>query len=347
MDNIEDVVRSHIAFIYGVSSKGWNTVYCEVCGDGKRTKGPRAGWNFDGDACFYHCFNCGVDANFDPHRDHPLSKNMYNVFEAYGIGSKDYNAVILKDSKVAKKRVKRKRVYLPKTNVPDYFKFLSEFDDNDVLATKARSFLSEKYHITQDDYPFFLSTGKTASSDRGDQYRSKYLRNRIIIPAYHNKRMIYWQARIFIGESDKKYVSASVDNSSGVLFGLDNMFTNMDQPLYITEGFFDSWHVNGIAVITNKMSQPKIDLLSRNNRLKVVIPDYNMDGMNLANQAMELGWGISLPKIFPETDICGAIARYGKLFVVKSIVSNTFHENQAPERLKLFQLDNQRILAKK
>lgn len=347
MDNIEDVVRSRVAFIYGVSSKGWNTIYCEVCGDGKRTKGPRAGWNFDGDVCFYHCFNCGVDANFDPHRDYPLSKNMYKVFEAYGIGSKDYNAVILKDSKVAKKRVVKKRVYLPKTNVPDYFKLLSEFDDNDVLATKARSFLSEKYHITQDDYPFFLSTGKTASSNRDDQYRSKYLRNRIIIPAYHNKRMIYWQARIFIGESDKKYISASVDDSSGVLFGLDNMFTNMDQPLYITEGFFDSWHVNGIAIITNKMSQPKIDLLSRNNRPKVVIPDQNMDGMNLAEQAIELEWGISLPDILPETDICGAITRYGKLFVIKSITKNTHRFPYARLELARFQSRNQRLKTSK
>lgn len=347
MDNIEDVVRSHIPFVHGVSSKGWNTVYCEVCGDGKRTKGPRGGWNFSGDACFFHCFNCGIDANFDPHREHPLSKEMYKVFEAYGIGSRDYNAVILKDSKSTKKRVKRKRVYLPKIDQPDYFKLLTEFDEDDVLAVGARDFLLEKYHITQDEYPFFLSTGKTASSNDEDQYRSKYLRNRIIIPAYHNKRMIYWQARIYIGESDKKYVSASVDNSSGILFGIDNMFTNMDRPLYITEGFFDSWHVNGIAIITNKMSQSKIDLLSKSNRSKVIIPDYNMDGMNLANQAVELGWGISLPNILPETDLCSAITKYGKLFVLKSIVENTFHGLKARPGLHFFQSQNQRFLVSK
>lgn len=345
MANIEDVVRSRIPFVHGVSSKGWHSVYCEVCGDGKRTKGPRGGWNFDGDACFYHCFNCGIDGNFDPHREHPLSKNMFEIFEAFGVTPKDYKSVIVQDLKGEKKAVGKKRIYLPKIDPPDYFKRLNDFPEDHKLASSARQFLVEKYHMTQDDYPFFLSTGKTKSSNRDDQYRSRYLLPRIIIPAYNNKRMIYWQARIFAGESDQKYLSASVENSSAVVFGLDHLYKDMDRPLYITEGFFDSWHVNGIAIITNKMSQSKIDLLSRSDRPKVVIPDYNMDGMNLADQAVELKWGIALPDILPETDICGAIQHFGKLYVLRSIVENTYLGYQAKARLHEFKSKNQRILA--
>ena len=65
--NIEDVVRGHVAFTGRVSSKGWSSTYCEVCGDGKRTQGPRGGWLFVDEIAFYNCFNCGVEGNFDPH----------------------------------------------------------------------------------------------------------------------------------------------------------------------------------------------------------------------------------------------------------------------------------------
>ena len=69
METIEDIVRSYVPFSHGVSSKGWHSVYCEVCGDGNHSKGPRGGWLFSDEACFYSCFNCGIKTNYDPNRD--------------------------------------------------------------------------------------------------------------------------------------------------------------------------------------------------------------------------------------------------------------------------------------
>lgn len=335
METIEDIIRSHVPFMHGVTSKGWHRVYCEVCGDGSRTKGPRGGWNFVDTACFYNCFNCGVEGSYDPAREHPMSKDMYKVFQAFGIPANEYKILELRHNP-DKKVVVKKKVTLPKLDIPDYFKPLAEFDPDDEYANSARKFLWDKHRITDKDYTFYLSTGKTTSPSKDDQYWAKYLRTRIIIPAFYKGRMIYWQARIFIGEDANKYVSApNVQNSYAVMYGMDNIYTSPDKPLYITEGFFDAWHLGGVAVMTNTMKHAKLEILSRTTRPKIVVPDLNEDGYNLASQAVSQGWGVSIPDIYPAVDISQAITMFGKLYVLKTIVKNTHYRYKAEVMLRL------------
>lgn len=345
MDTIEDIVRAHVPLVHSLSSKGWHSVYCEVCGDGSRSKGPRGGWLFQEDMCFYNCFNCGIEGNFDPNREHPNSKNMFDIFKSFNVPYKEVQELLVKNLKGDKRRaVQRKAIKLPNIDQPDYFVPMIHFPEDNPLAAEARDFLWEHYKMTQDDYPFMLCTGKTSSKDPDDVYMAKHLRTRIIIPAYQNERMIYWQGRLFYGDG-KKYLNASVEDSSAVIYGLDHLYGgDPDQPLYITEGFFDSWHLNGVAVLGNTMKDSKIQIILRSRRPKVVVPDYNTDGMNLASQAIELGWGVALPDINPHRDICNAINHFGKLYVVKSVVQNTFHGFEAKIRLRDFQIKNQKFL---
>jgi hypothetical protein len=342
MDTIEDIIRAYIPFTSSVSSKGWNTVYCEVCGDGRRVKGPRGGWLFQEDMCFYSCFNCGVKGNFSPDRDSPHSKDMYNIFRSFGVPAKEVNALLtskIKDEKVnIKRKTSLKMLTLP---VPDFFVSLNDCDEDDILAEEARHFLWESYRITQDDHPFFLSSGKS----KDDNTLAKQLRPRLIIPSYSKTRMVYWQARIFVGESKRKYISATVKEGSPVMYGLGNMYADEQQlPLYVTEGFADSWHVNGVGVAGNTMKPGQVTLLERIRRPKVIVPDYNLDGMHLAEQAIDLQWGISLPDIMPNRDLCTAILQFGKLYVLKSVVTRTYHGFEAKMRLKDFKLQNYNFL---
>lgn len=340
-ENIEDVIRSNVPLVHGSSAKGWHSVYCEVCGDGSRTKGPRGGWLFTDDACFYNCFNCGIEGNFDPNREIPLSKDMWKIFTSFGIEPKEFMAIAESKKSDDKKKVKRRRAKIPHIEeIPDYFKKLTEFSDTNERAEAARSFLWDSYRMKDTDYPFYLSTGKTLSNDKYERYLARTMKSRIIIPAFHREKMIYWQARIFMGESNKKYISASVEHSNNVLFGMDNLYSNIEYPLFVTEGFFDSWHLNGVAVMTNKIKNGRLEILERSPRKKIVVPDLNKDGMNLAEQAIEMGWGLSLPKILPEIDVCNAILRYGKLYTLKTIVDNVCFDFEAEYKLKAFRLEN-------
>lgn len=345
MDTIEDIVKDHIPFTHGSSSKGWQSVYCEVCGDGRKVQGPRGGWLFDGEACFYNCFNCGIEGNFDPNREIPFSKDMWKIFTSFNIPPKDFNAIVEAKSDKDKAPVVKRKVIIPKIDtLPDYFYSINEASDDDDLAFAAKKFLWDHYRIDYRNHNFFLSTGKTKSTDNKDKYLCRVLRPRIIIPAFHNDRMIYWQARTFIGEHPKKYISCDVDNGGNALYGMDYLFKDINKPLYITEGYFDSVHVNGVAAIRSKLSSGRVELLQKSPRHKVVIPDMNHDGMVLADQAIELGWGISLPKILPKSDICEAIRKFGKLYVIKSIVENTYYGLEAELKLKFFKVDNDKYL---
>ena len=139
---------------------------------------------------------------------------MFEVFSAFNVPVKEYKKLELKANPDQKLK-RKKKINIPNIDVPDYFIPMTEFSEDNILANGARKFLWDNYKLTQDDYPFMLSSGKTKSTKKDDQYWSRYLQSRIIIPAYNRNTMIYWQARIFVGEEeDKKYISASVDDSA-------------------------------------------------------------------------------------------------------------------------------------
>ena len=162
MENIEDIVRQNVAFSQGSSAQGWNKVYCEVCGDGKRTKGPRGGWLFEDEMCFYHCFNCGIKGDFDPNREIPLSKDMGTIFKSFGIPASAYKEIVAK-KQIGKKgsalnKPKKKKVKTPNLKVPKHFYKLTDADEENIIARKAIKFLRSK-NVNPLDYTFYLSTG--------------------------------------------------------------------------------------------------------------------------------------------------------------------------------------------
>lgn len=323
--NIEDLVRLHVPFTYGASS-GWNKVYCAVCGDGSRTKGPRGGWLFDGDACFYHCFNCGIEANFDPNREVPFSKYMRGVFDKFSVPFIDYNLIAYskKLQKSAVKKVDTKRnIDVKAIPIPDHFYKLADAQIDDMIAIRAKEYLLSR-QVDPDSYPFYLSTGISTSSESKDIMFAKSLRNRVIIPSFKGNTMVYYQARSLEPKSKMPYINCEVPRGN-IIYGYDQLFTNVDAPLFITEGFFDKYHLNGICVLENNLTSTQIDILSRSPRKKVVVPDRTRskeDSIKLAEQAIELGWGISIPDMGKCKDIAQAIEKYGKLYVLDSVMKN-------------------------
>lgn len=332
--NISDLVTSYINFNYGLNSKGWSRCYCEVCGDGSRKKGPRGGWAFDGDMAFYHCFNCGIDANFDPNRDHPFSKDMRAVLDGFGIPKTEYNAIAyankMKADKGDSKKPEHKPVIVQYHEIPDHFYPLDEAPLTNQMAAQARKFLREKYNLNQDAYPFYLSTGKVGKDDDiRISAHVKALAGRIIIPFFKNGRLIYYQARSMEPNPAKKYLNMEVPKTS-IIFNMDQLHRNYDRPLYVFEGAFDAMHVNGVAVMENSMTQNQIELLNRSPRQKIIVPDRKGDSKKLVQQGLDLGWGVAIPEIGKECkDICEGILKYGKLHVLNSLVKKTYTGQEA------------------
>lgn len=334
-DDIESLIRTHVKF-FGSNSKGWNITYCEVCGDGSRTQGPRGGWNFSDEMAFYHCFNCGVDGSFDPNREYPFSKRMRKILDSFGIDKSDYNAIAYAKKLMngQKRDVKKTVSHAKPLEVPDFFIPLSNYDKDDDYAKLAYDHLKYR-NINPDDYKFYLSNGKSNEGPRPEAIAKSFL-NRLIIPFFDKDgNMIYYQARDLTGTSKKKYLNADSPKTA-VIYGFDHLYKNVNIPLFVTEGFFDAYHMKGVSIQENSITNDQIRILNTSNRKKVFVPDKKSDSSKVIDKFIELGWYISAPDIGNSCkDVDDAIRKYGRLYTLNTINENIYPANIGKTYLKL------------
>lgn len=318
---IEDLVTEHLSF--NSTSPQWNKIYCEVCGDGSRTQGPRGGWLFQDEMAFYHCFNCGIDGNFDPDREFPFSKDMRIILDAFSIPKEEYNAIAYSkrvfDNKT--KKVVQATLNYPVMEIPDYFCKLDTCDKENVYYQQALNELNYR-NIHPSDYPFYLSTGISKGSPR-DKAIAKSLIGRLIIPYFDTKgRMIYYQGRSLDKESKKRYINADVQRSA-VIYGMEQLNKNMNYPLYVTEGFFDAYHLKGVALLENNITHTQLEYLKKSKRKKIFVPDKHADSSKIIDAFVKEGWHVSIPEFgHGVKDVDDAIRKYGKLYTFYTISNN-------------------------
>lgn len=90
------------------------------------------------------------------------------------------------------------------------------------------------------------------------------------------------------------------------------------------------------------MTHSQIALLNRSPRRKIVVPDRKQkkenknDGKKLANQALELGWSISLPEFGTATDVTECISKFGRVFTLNSVTKNIMNDFTAKVALDMW-----------
>lgn len=316
---LEDVIRSNVSFPRGETKRGWYPVLHRTCDHGR--KGPRAAFKFVGDVTGFHCFNCGHIAKYDPSNHVYLSENMKQVMSDFLIPEDEYQAVVLQN--LAKQRGEESTsgaaVLDHKALEPEILEMPPTFyplkGATDSWAKLARYYLSEERDVDPDSYPFLLAK-KT-----DDIYLKKW-HGRVIMPIYKDEKLIFYTGRDLTGSKPKKYETPAVSRSP-VLYGYDKLHKDFDKPLYIVEGWFDAFAIDGVAIFGNELNDIKIKILNKSHRKKVYVPDRFGDGIIGADQALEAGWAISTPNIGTCKDMSEAVQTYGKLYVLKTLVDNT------------------------
>lgn len=328
---IEEVVTQYVDFSNG-KSNDWNKVYCAVCGDGSRTQGPRGGWHFQGENARYNCFNCGIKGAFSPFEDIPMSRDMKKVFKSFGIPKKEYSKILFRirsGTGLNKRPPKNKEIDPSKILLENSFPFpdyLMPLKDNlDSTVGKKCLEILDDHHISVYDHPFYISSGETKLKNSQDKINSKITKNRLIIPITFENELLLLQARDLFGKSNKKYINIGKINNC--LYGLDRLQKN-HKYVFVTEGFWDAFHLNGVATISNQLSKGQIKILESIDKPKVVVPDRGGDYNTLAKKSVDLGWGISAPYEFRNyKDVTDTITKYGKLYSIYIFMKNvTFGE---------------------
>lgn len=327
---LESVIRQYVYLPPRPNGRGFFPVLCKVCGDHGK-KGKRAGFKFDNSAVGYNCFNCGHAAMFDPMQQRSMPDNMHEVLTAFGIPEVDWSPVLfgalVAGGTKPKEAQQLSNIEPSEIVFPPYFYRLTD-DPADEWAQWAIEYLTDTRKIDWQSYPFYL-VKKTDEPDNVRWY------GRLIIPVYKDDKLIFWQGRDLTGLLQKPYLSPNIPRDK-ILGGFDRVHEYTDAPLYVTEGWFDSHLVKGVSVFGNKMTPEQIKWLSRSRRQKVIIPDRLGDGHLLAEQAIELGWSVSLPDIGDSKDVNDAVKTYGEFYTLKTIRDNTCDGFAAQARLSLY-----------
>ncbi len=308
---LEQIIRNHI-HLGRPNPQGWCPVLCKVCNDHGR-KGPRAAFKFDGDVVAYHCFNCGHSTVYDPDIHRSMPRKMLEMLAAFGIPDSDWNVVIFQNlgrTRSGGDPQSYKSIEPNEIELPDSFYRLTD-DAADDVAQYAIEYLTQERGIDWQAHPFFLSNPT-----------NKKWFGRLIIPVYKNNKLVYFQGRDLTGLHKQKYLSPAIDRDN-VLYGYENLHTDLDEPLYVTEGWFDAFLLNGVAVFGNKLSDAQIKWLNLSKRQKVIIPDRYGDGYRLAEHAINCGWSVSTPDAPGCKDVSDVVKKYGMLYTLKTIHDNT------------------------
>jgi hypothetical protein len=143
-------------------------------------------------------------------------------------------------------------------------------------------------------------------------------RDRIIIPFYNKGEVVGWTARTVKKDKKPKYLS---EQQPGYVFNMDEQRENKVF-VVVVEGPVDAIHVEGVALLGSEIKDQQALLINSLNRPVIVVPDRDDAGSKLVEQAIELGWGVSMPEWTSDiNDVGDAVQKHGRLYALHSIVS--------------------------
>lgn len=308
MSIVSDTLISHLPFKRKQTPSGWISFNAPCCiHNGENTdKKARGGVINEGDTVSYHCFNCGFKCSWQPGR--PFSHKMRKLFQWLNAPDDVINKLALTVMQENEGiQIKKSIVELPKFNtVP--------LPDDAVKIANIVEF--NKHSMTVLEY----MSARNLNLDDTDYYWSPSLgyRDRLIIPFYYEKRIVGWTARTIQSDKQPKYMS---EQQPGFVYGLDEQGPNKVFTI-VCEGPLDAIHIDGIALLGSEIKDQQAMLINRLNKDVVVVPDRDEAGAKLIEEAIDLGWGVSMPDWGDDiNDIGEAVNKHGRLYALHKIVS--------------------------
>lgn len=268
----------------------------------------------------YHCFNCGFKTSYVIGRK--LSIKMKYLMGWLGIPEDTIKKMVIEamryenDDQIKQSSVtipEFKKVTLPKNSHKMEF-WLEKYVANDLTATqygKVDSMLSyiKSRGMEPDWYDFMYSPDQNFDFDK-----------RLIIPFYWKGKPVGYTGRLF---EESKKIKYYTNVQPGYVFNMDAQDWSR-KFVIVTEGPFDAIAVSGVSILGSEINDVQRELINNLNRKVIVVPDRDVPGQKLVNQATEFGWSVAFPEWEKGVDdVADAVLQYGRLFVLQSILKTT------------------------
>lgn len=288
------------------SPGGWRPVRCLVCND----HSDRGGFKNEAGTTSYNCFNCGHTAKAIDGQ--PLSKKFRDTLDAFHVPREAvrtivsdmfFNKVEAEDhtlESLTKLKLTTPEVALPEGCIP---------------------LLSDSHYDLQDPILEYL-IGRNIDPTRANFMVSteKRYKDRVIIPYYRDKKVIYWQARHIDNTVKPRYLNC-VATKDAVMYGYDRLNEYNTAPLFVTEGVFNAVLVNGLALTSSTLNAAKIEILKRTRRRLIFVRDRDAKGDMLSEQVLENGWEVTTvdPRV---NDINDSVNKFGLSYTAYYLMKN-------------------------
>jgi hypothetical protein len=314
MSLISETLLAHLPGKRKQTPSGWIS-FNAVCCDDKRQRG---GFIINGgDAVSYHCFNCGFKASWQPGRT--ISQKLRKFMRDLNMPDDMINKLGLEAMRLNENANIEVRSIVPKFDkraLPEDSKPIK--DMLEVFPEKlvpVLEYLIDR-NIFPDDYDFYW-TPKIGFG------------NRLIIPFMFNGEIVGWTARA-INDAKPKYLS---EQQPGYLFNLDSQHDDRKFTI-VCEGPFDAISIDGCAILGAEIKDSQNWLLQQLGKEIVLVPDRDHEGLRTVEQAIELGWSVSMPN-WPDgvKDINDAVIKLGRLATLW-LISSARESNGLKIRLK-------------
>jgi hypothetical protein len=281
---------------------------------------------FDGEGIVYNCFNCKFSTGWQP--GSPLGEKMKTlcrwlgatedmikeaIFEALKTEGEDYRPEPFQS------KIEFAEKELPEVAMP-VAKWLEMYDDmtSEFLNPVVEYVVDRGFDPLSGDFYWSPSPGYS---------------DRIIIPFIWKGRVVGNTARK-ITEGKPKYLS---DQHPNFVFNFDKQEENQ-RYIFVVEGPFDALSINGVALLTNEISDQQSRIINSLGAEVIVIPDQDQSGLVLFDRAEELNWSIASPNWGSDIKDCAdACKKYGSIFVVvdaiKTAAKGKIKINMAKKKL--------------
>jgi len=293
MNLISDTLFSYLPLKKKQTPSGWIS-FNAVCCDDKRNRG---GIIIESDVVSYHCFNCGFKASWQPGRS--VSAKLRKLLNLLNVPDDLISKITIESLRYTDIDSYIPAISLPKFEVkslPDQARPLTEYinDPPENLMPVIEYLLGRNLYL--EDYPFYWSPAPT-------------FRQRLIIPFYYQNHIVGYTARA-IDDSRPKYMA---EQQPGYVFNLDRQHAHR-KFVIVCEGPMDAICIDGVAIMGSEINSQQRMLIDQLKRTVIIVPDRDVNGKKLVEQAIEYNWSVSLPD-WDEgiKDINDAVKQYGKL----------------------------------
>lgn len=327
MNIIQESIQSLLPSGAKRSSSGWISINAPCCHHRGETKDKRkrGGLLIKDDGFVWHCFNCGYSAGWQPGKT--INQNTRNLFKWLGLDDETVGKLVIESMKISEN--------LPTNKISTIDLTLKE----EQLPPESRSLVD---WITQGNETQDLINCIEYIYDRGLSIKdynwhwspTPGYEDRILIPFYHDQKVVGWAARK-LSKGKPKYLSSS---QPSYVFNLDSQIKKKKK-IIITEGPFDAIAIDGVAILSNNISHSQLLRLKSTGLPIILVPDRDSTGIKLIKTALDNSWSVSVPPWEDDIkDVSDAVKKYGKIYTLWSIL-NHCESNQLKIQLNLKKLE--------